>query len=137
MTLAMALDEKEAAKRVVQLRREIEEHNRRYYEEAAPTISDRQYDALYRELGDLEKRFPKLATPDSPTQRVGWIVETARPGDCRKAPARPRLLRHRPDRRSHARQALRAFRVAEKTWFTRKREMVVGGFRGGSFESDP
>src|SRR5437588_1416180 len=71
MTLAMVLDEKEAAKRVVQLRREIEEHNRRYYEEAAPTISDRQYDALYRELSDLEKRFPKLATPHSPTQRVG------------------------------------------------------------------
>src|SRR6185436_17800097 len=57
--------------RVVQLRREIEEHNRRYYEEAAPTISDREYDALYRELGDLEKQFPDLAKPDSPTQRVG------------------------------------------------------------------
>src|SRR5438105_4435378 len=71
MTLAMALDEKEAAKRVVQLRREIEEHNRRYYEEAAPTIGDREYDALYRELSDLEKRFPKLAMPHSPTQRVG------------------------------------------------------------------
>src|SRR6266403_581649 len=67
----MALEEKEAAKRVVQLRREIEQHNRRYYEEAAPTISDREYDALYRELSDLEKRFPKLATLDSPTQRVG------------------------------------------------------------------
>src|SRR5437868_3993289 len=71
MTLAMALDEKEAAKRVVQVRREIEEHNRHYYEEAAPTISDREYDALYRELGELEKRFPNLATADSPTQRVG------------------------------------------------------------------
>ncbi len=67
----MALEEKEAAKRVAQLRKEIGEHNRRYYEEAAPTISDREYDALYRELSDLEKRFPKLATPDSPTQRVG------------------------------------------------------------------
>src|SRR6476469_10438336 len=67
----MALDEKEAAARVKQLRREIEEHNRRYYEEAAPTISDREYDMLYRELGDLEQRFPNLAAPDSPTQRVG------------------------------------------------------------------
>jgi len=67
----MALDEKEAAKRVTQLRRQIEEHNRRYYEEAAPTITDREYDKLYRELSDLEKRFPKLATTDSPTQRVG------------------------------------------------------------------
>ncbi|MEY2493672.1 MAG: ligase [Verrucomicrobiota bacterium] len=67
----MALDEKEAAQRVAELRREIEEHNRRYYQEAAPTISDREYDRLYRELGDLEKRFPKLATRNSPTRSVG------------------------------------------------------------------
>src|SRR3954471_24228267 len=67
----MALDEKEAAKRIAILCQEIEEHNRRYYEEAAPTISDREYDELYRELGELEKKFPALATADSPTQRVG------------------------------------------------------------------
>jgi DNA ligase (NAD+) len=67
----MASEEHEAAKRVTQLRREIEEHNRRYHEEAAPTISDREYDELYRELSDLEKRFPKLAAADSPTQRIG------------------------------------------------------------------
>src|SRR6266850_1481304 len=67
----MALEEKEAAKRIAALRKEVEAHNRRYYEESAPTISDREYDALYRELSDLEKRFPKLATLDSPTQRVG------------------------------------------------------------------
>src|SRR6478672_2102969 len=67
----MALEEKEAGKRIAQLRREIGEHNRRYYEEAAPTISDREYDALYRELKDLEKQFPKFATPDSPTQQTG------------------------------------------------------------------
>ncbi|MEY2519018.1 MAG: ligase [Verrucomicrobiota bacterium] len=67
----MALDEKQAASRVSELRREIEEHNRRYYQEAAPTISDREYDRLYRELGDLEKRFPNLATADSPTKGVG------------------------------------------------------------------
>ncbi len=67
----MALEEKDASKRVAQLRSEIEQHNRRYYEEAAPTITDREYDKLYRELGDLEKRFPKLAATDSPTRRVG------------------------------------------------------------------
>ena len=67
----MALDEKQAASRVADLRREIEEHNRRYYQEAAPIISDREYDQLYRELSELEKRFPKLAVPSSPTQRVG------------------------------------------------------------------
>src|SRR2546423_3095256 len=47
------------------------DQTRRYYEEAAPTISDREYDTLYRELKDLEKQFPKLAAPDSPTQQVG------------------------------------------------------------------
>jgi DNA ligase (NAD+) len=67
----MALDQKEAAKRIAVLRGELEEHNRRYYEEAAPTISDREYDELYRELSDLEKQFPDLAKGDSPTQRVG------------------------------------------------------------------
>jgi len=67
----MALEEKDASKRVAQLRSEIEQHNRRYYEEAAPTITDREYDKLYRELSDLEKRFPKLAATDSPTRRVG------------------------------------------------------------------
>jgi DNA ligase (NAD+) len=67
----MALDEKEAGKRMAILYKEIEEHNRRYYEEAAPTISDREYDTLYRELKDLEEAFPKLNAADSPTQRTG------------------------------------------------------------------
>jgi DNA ligase (NAD+) len=67
----MAADQKQAAKRIAQLRQELEEHNRRYYEEAAPTISDREYDGLYQELVDLETRFPELISPDSPTQRVG------------------------------------------------------------------
>lgn len=61
----------EAAPRVQQLRRELEEHNRRYYEEAAPTVSDQEYDRLLRELADLEAAFPELDTPDSPTHRVG------------------------------------------------------------------
>jgi len=66
----MAKDEAQAAKRIAQLRHEIKEHDRRYYEEAAPTISDREYDRLYKELVDLEAKFPDLVTPDSPTQRV-------------------------------------------------------------------
>ena len=56
---------------MAELRSAIEEHNRRYYEEAAPSIADREYDKLYAELVDLEARFPELATLDSPTQRVG------------------------------------------------------------------
>jgi DNA ligase (NAD+) len=67
----MPQDEKQAAKRMAELRKEIEAHNRRYYEQAAPTISDREYDRLYKELVDLEAKFPQLAAPDSPTQRVG------------------------------------------------------------------
>lgn len=63
--------ERSAEKRIAELRTQIDEHNRRYYEEAAPSISDREYDALYRELVDLETQFPELASPDSPTQRVG------------------------------------------------------------------
>jgi DNA ligase (NAD+) len=63
--------ETEAAKRMAALQTEIEDHNRRYYEEAAPVIPDRDYDRLYRELLDLEARFPQLIKPDSPTRRVG------------------------------------------------------------------
>jgi DNA ligase (NAD+) len=59
------------AARIEQLREQIEEHNRRYYDEAAPTISDAEYDALFRELRELETAHPDLITPDSPTQRVG------------------------------------------------------------------
>ncbi len=67
----MAMDEKEAASRIEQLRDEIRKHDQLYYEEAAPIISDREYDRLYKELIDLEAKFPDLVTPDSPTQRVG------------------------------------------------------------------
>lgn len=67
----MAESEASATERIAALRSEIEAHNRRYYEEATPTISDREYDRLYRELIDLEERFPQLITPDSPTRRVG------------------------------------------------------------------
>ena len=67
----MTKDEGQAAKRIAQLREQIREHDRRYYEEAAPTISDREYDRLYKELVDLEAEHPELVTPDSPTRRVG------------------------------------------------------------------
>ena len=56
--------------RARELRREIARHDRLYYEEAAPEITDREYDALLRELRDLEEAHPELRTPDSPTQRV-------------------------------------------------------------------
>jgi len=60
----------EAKARHAQLVEEIRRHDHTYYVLAQPTISDREYDRLYHELLDLEKQFPQLITPDSPTQRV-------------------------------------------------------------------
>ena len=57
--------------RVADLRRQIEQHNYRYYVLDDPEVSDAEYDRLLRELQDIEARFPDLVTPDSPTQRVG------------------------------------------------------------------
>ena len=56
---------------ITQLRDTIREHDRRYYVDAAPTISDQEYDKLLASLRDLEAAHPELVTPDSPTQRVG------------------------------------------------------------------
>ena len=56
---------------IAELRRQISRHDRLYYEQAKPEISDREYDVLYRKLLDLERAHPELVTPDSPTQKVG------------------------------------------------------------------
>ncbi len=66
-----------ARKRIAELRAQIAHHNQLYYEQAAPEISDREYDALYRELVDLEKAHPELVTEDSPTRQVGAQPLTA------------------------------------------------------------
>ena len=60
----------DARRRAVWLRKEIRRHDRLYYVEAKPEVSDAEYDAFARELRDLEARYPRLVTPDSPTQRV-------------------------------------------------------------------
>ncbi|CAN5669727.1 NAD-dependent DNA ligase LigA [soil metagenome] len=60
-----------ARERIESLRAEIRRHNRLYHVEDSPEISDAEYDALYRELEDLENDNPDLLTEDSPTQRVG------------------------------------------------------------------
>jgi DNA ligase (NAD+) len=59
------------ARRAAQLRREVAAHNARYYVADAPSISDAEYDALFRELQQIEAAHPQLRTPDSPTARVG------------------------------------------------------------------
>ncbi len=61
----------QVAARVAELRKDIEYHNYRYYVLDEPVISDEEYDRLFRELVELEREFPELASPDSPTQRVG------------------------------------------------------------------
>lgn len=59
-----------AESRIQKLREDIRKHDYLYYVEARPVIPDREYDALLRELEDLETQHPELITPDSPTQRV-------------------------------------------------------------------
>jgi len=60
-----------AAEQIERLREQLREHNHRYYVLADPSISDAQYDAMLRQLQQLEQDHPELIDPDSPTQRVG------------------------------------------------------------------
>lgn len=62
--------------RILQLRRELNEHNYKYYVLNQPTIGDQEFDFLMHELQDLEARHPEMADPASPTQRVGSDVST-------------------------------------------------------------
>ena len=62
---------RDARARIAALRAEIERHNYQYYALDTPSVSDAEYDALFRELQALEAEHPDLVTPDSPTQRVG------------------------------------------------------------------
>lgn len=66
-----------AAERIQELRSEILEHQYRYYVLDRPSVSDAEFDRLYKELVSLEKAYPDLVTPDSPTQRVGGAVSGA------------------------------------------------------------
>jgi DNA ligase (NAD+) len=59
--------------RAAELRRLLQEHNHRYYVLDDPSVSDAEYDGLFRELQELEAAHPELRTPDSPTQRVGGM----------------------------------------------------------------
>ena len=62
------MDEK---KRIEQLRKELHEHNYRYYVLNQPTIGDQDFDFMMHELQNLEAKHPEMADPNSPTQRVG------------------------------------------------------------------
>lgn len=68
------MTEKQANQRANQLRKIIEKNNRLYYDQDAPELEDFEYDALTRELRDLETKFPQIVTADSPTQNVGGMA---------------------------------------------------------------
>src|SRR3954468_10399571 len=65
-------------RRAEALRAEIARHDRLYYAEGKPEVSDKEYDTLFRELQQIEADHPELVTPDSPTQRVGDPVPEGR-----------------------------------------------------------
>ena len=65
-----------AEDRINELRTIIRKHNEAYYEQDAPTVPDAEWDALMRELRELEEQHPDLVTPDSPTQLVGGAPST-------------------------------------------------------------
>lgn len=67
------MDEKQ---RILQLRRDLQEHNYKYYVLNQPSISDQDFDFMMHELQDLEASHPEMADPDSPTQRVGSDIST-------------------------------------------------------------
>jgi len=62
--------------RAAELRETIAGHNHAYYVLDRPTVSDAEYDALFRELSSLEAEYPELVTPDSPTQRIGGAPQS-------------------------------------------------------------
>lgn len=75
------MDIEHARERVAELRDIINENNRRYYVENSPQISDYEYDRLMYELIGLEKQYPELSSPDSPTKKVGSDLDSTYGGD--------------------------------------------------------
>lgn len=75
------LELEQAKQRVQELRTVIEKNNRLYYDQDAPELEDFEYDALTRELKELEAAYPELVTPASPTQHVGGTPSGACQGD--------------------------------------------------------
>ncbi|MCB0763835.1 MAG: NAD-dependent DNA ligase LigA, partial [Flavobacteriales bacterium] len=82
------MERENAAQRIAQLSTELEAHNHRYYVLAEPTISDHQFDVLLKELEELERQYPDLADPNSPTQRVGGDITKGFPTAEHKYPMR-------------------------------------------------
>ncbi|HEY1502767.1 MAG TPA: NAD-dependent DNA ligase LigA [Stellaceae bacterium] len=71
LTRVSGLNKAQGKVELKRLAMELEEHDRRYYQQDAPTITDAEYDALRQRLKAIEARFPELVTPDSPSRKVG------------------------------------------------------------------
>ncbi len=71
---SLFMDKEQARKKIEKLRKQLNEHNYKYYVLDEPEISDFEFDKLMKELESLEKQYPDLAAPDSPTQRVGGEI---------------------------------------------------------------
>ncbi|MCI9082815.1 MAG: NAD-dependent DNA ligase LigA [Lachnospiraceae bacterium] len=69
------MDKKQAEQKIQELRRQLEYHIERYYNQDSPEISDYEYDMKMQELKKLEQEFPELVTADSPTQKVGGTAK--------------------------------------------------------------
>ena len=68
------LDDRQAADEIADLSAQLAQANDEYHTNDAPVLSDAEYDALKRRLQALEQAFPQLASPDSPTQKIGGAV---------------------------------------------------------------
>ena len=72
-----------AVKEILELRQQLDQHNYQYHVLDDPLMSDAEYDRLFRRLAQLETEHPELATPDSPTQKVGAPPEKLILGNAR------------------------------------------------------
>src|SRR5690349_18498892 len=77
LTPTSKLTEEQAAGELQRLAKLIAEHDKRYYQQDAPTVSDAEYDALRQRNNEIEARFPELIRKDSPSQKIG-VTPTGR-----------------------------------------------------------
>lgn len=124
------MDKVAAKKRIDELRKVLWENSKRYYVDNAPVISDIEFDALMRELEDLEKAFPEYYDPESPTQKVGSDLEkgTASGGFVQRLHRYPMLsLSNTYSREEIAEFVTRAEKILEGKSFTYCCELKFDG----------
>ena len=86
------MGKKEAEIRIIELRDILNEANRRYYIDNAPTLSDYDFDILLKELEGLENEYPELMTTDSPTRKVGSDLAQSEKKEFEQFPHRYPML---------------------------------------------